>query len=211
MQPVPANLTVTVSVLLAFSITSSLQNDQLILKNYLILRNHTTIIPPLDGTMFLLCPCALTPEKFLYTPIMLDLARDLFTVSVCFELTCFSTYTFLGSTRHCNFTSVACGFPATVPCTNRWNVPFLGKLNTSLLCNPGHSSSPSLLMDFLSKDAYGQLTHYMWQCGPNQILPPGWCGTCHMAKLMPGVVLTDTLRYHHTDYSHCFFPGSHHR
>lgn len=81
------------------------------------LRTHTTCSGTLciDGTMFLLCPCALTPEKFLYTPIMLDLARDLFTVSVCFELTCFSTYTFLGSTRHCNFTSVACGFPATVP------------------------------------------------------------------------------------------------
>lgn len=55
-----------------------------------------------------------------------------------------------------------------------------------------------------SDDGYGSLTQHVWVCGKfvYLFLPPGWCGTCYMAALLPSIHHPHTITYNHGFYPH---------
>ena len=57
---------------------------------------------------------------------------------------------------------------------------------------------------FPNSDGFRRLWHHGWICGKQvyRSLPPGWCETCYLAKLLAHVGVSDTLSYHHVDNPH---------
>lgn len=127
---------------------------------------------------------------------------------VCFRQECIPGRAFLGNSSNCNQTVPAvCGFK-TNSCRNT-GIPFVGQLNIWIPVRSNRSEPTNPHMVIPNTDGFGALEHHVWACGQNvyQILPPKWCGVCHMAKLLPNMRVVDGLTPFHTNYPHYFPPG----
>ena len=133
-----------------------------------------------------------------------------YTSQVCFEQTCDQRKRFLGTSLYCNqIVPAACGLNDPLHlCKGRLPTPYWTQLNISFPLKPNATRPTNPWVYTPSTDGFGALQHHVWACGQNvyQILPPGWCGLCHMAKLVPDLRIVNNLTYFHTQHSH-FYPS----
>lgn len=155
---------------------------------------------------------------------------DLFTPSVCFHIPCNSNSSFshfLGRSTSCNYTvRSSCGLQFQSPnCSGYWvtrrtPASYVAQLNMTHLLQPSNlacknNCSRNPVVQILSDDGFGALTSHVWICRSQvyQLLPPGWCGVCHLGYLLPDIRVLKN--FSHTGkpqtYSHYYPPHKHHK
>ena len=135
---------------------------------------------------------------------------------ICFYSTCNKFTTYLGDSR-CNIIhNATCGStrPSRLPCLNSRKIAYMSNLNLTdhLAPIPNKTGHNNPLVVIPNEEGYGALQEFVWVCGKYvyQVLRPGWCGKCFMAKLLPYVRIAKNLTYHQSKYNH-YVPSKSHR